>query len=216
MNNEQTSKRTIAHTRTHQGFKESKVDEDTRHKSLDHVGFLFKYIADKDIFQKYYSKLLSKRIIQLTSVSDEAEDRMLMNMKNVSGWEGRCMRGGGGRRAQRTRLLVWCTRQWSRGRPFLCWLAYEMVGLNIYNDICLHVERGDSKTLSLRSHCVLTRCLVSRHLCLSCLPACRACLPACLSCLSARRRPLSPICVAFLLCCVALCVLYDTRVTAVI
>lgn len=66
-----------------QGFKESKVDEETRQESLDHVGFLFAYISDKDIFHKYYSKLLSKRIIQLTSVSDEAEERMLKNMRKV-------------------------------------------------------------------------------------------------------------------------------------
>lgn len=66
-----------------QSFKESKVDEETREESLDHVGFLFAYIVDKDIFHKYYSKLLSKRIIQLTSVSDEAEERMLENMRKV-------------------------------------------------------------------------------------------------------------------------------------
>ena len=47
------------------------------------MGFLFAYISDKDIFHKYYSKLLSKRIIQLTSVSDEAEERMLKNMRKV-------------------------------------------------------------------------------------------------------------------------------------
>lgn len=67
-----------------QGFKESKVDEESRQESLDHVGFLFAYISDKDIFHKYYSKLLSKRIIQLTSVSDEAEERMLKNMRKVT------------------------------------------------------------------------------------------------------------------------------------
>lgn len=60
------------------------MDEGTRQESLDHVGFLFAYIADKDIFHKYYSKLLSKRIIQLTSVSDEAEERMLKNMRKAS------------------------------------------------------------------------------------------------------------------------------------
>ncbi|CAM9416688.1 unnamed protein product, partial [Ectocarpus fasciculatus] len=76
-----------AHCLLDKGFKESKVDEDTRQESLDHVGFLFAYIADKDIFHKYYSKLLSKRIIQLTSVSDEAEERMLKNMRKISGFE---------------------------------------------------------------------------------------------------------------------------------
>lgn len=61
------------------------MDEATRQDSLDHVGFLFAYIADKDIFHKYYSKLLSKRIIQLTSVSDEAEECMLKNLRKVGG-----------------------------------------------------------------------------------------------------------------------------------
>lgn len=69
------------------------MDEDTRQESLDHVGFLFEYIADKDIFHRYYSKLLSKRIIQLTSVSDEAEERMLKNMRKV-GQSGRIRCGG--------------------------------------------------------------------------------------------------------------------------
>lgn len=78
-------KSSVARTSTSlfQGFKESKVDEETRQGALDHVGFLFAYIGDKDIFHKYYSKLLSKRIIQLTSVSDEAEERMLQNMRKV-------------------------------------------------------------------------------------------------------------------------------------
>ncbi|CAN0136590.1 unnamed protein product, partial [Discosporangium mesarthrocarpum] len=76
-----------AHCLLDKGFKESKLDEESRQQSLDHVGFLFAYIADKDVFHKYYSKLLSKRIIQLTSVSDEAEERMLANMRKISGFE---------------------------------------------------------------------------------------------------------------------------------
>lgn len=89
-----------------QGFKESKVGEETRQESLDHVGFLFAYIADKDIFHKYYSKLLSKRIIQLTSVSDEAEECMLKNMRKVrKTWEARVGTDGGGRGMQITLLL---------------------------------------------------------------------------------------------------------------
>ncbi|CAN0307610.1 unnamed protein product [Ascophyllum nodosum] len=76
-----------AHCLLDKSCKESKIDEETRQDSLDHVGFLFAYISDKDIFHKYYSKLLSKRIIQLTSVSDEAEERMLRNMRKISGFE---------------------------------------------------------------------------------------------------------------------------------
>ncbi|CAM9386669.1 unnamed protein product, partial [Phaeothamnion confervicola] len=76
-----------AHCLLDRGFKESKLDDGAREAALDRVGFLFTYIADKDIFHRYYSKLLSKRIIQLTSVSDEAEERMLANMRRVSGFE---------------------------------------------------------------------------------------------------------------------------------
>jgi cullin 1 len=41
----------------------------------------------QDIFHKYYAKLLSKRIIQLTSASNDAEERMLANMRRTSGFE---------------------------------------------------------------------------------------------------------------------------------
>lgn len=34
---------------------------------------IFQYVDDKDIFQKYYSKMLAKRLIHGTSASDEAE-----------------------------------------------------------------------------------------------------------------------------------------------
>ncbi|CAM9125978.1 unnamed protein product [Chrysoparadoxa australica] len=76
-----------AHCLLDKGFKESKLSEESRRDALDRVGFLFAYIADKDIFHKYYAKLLSKRIIQLTSVSDDAEERMLANMRKISGFE---------------------------------------------------------------------------------------------------------------------------------
>ena len=34
---------------------------------------IFRYIDDKDVFQKFYSKMLAKRLVQGNSSSDDAE-----------------------------------------------------------------------------------------------------------------------------------------------
>ena len=38
---------------------------------------IFRYIEDKDVFQKFYSKMLAKRLVQGNSASDDAEVRIL-------------------------------------------------------------------------------------------------------------------------------------------
>lgn len=38
---------------------------------------VFKYIEDKDVFQKFYSKMLAKRLVQHMSASDDAEVNIL-------------------------------------------------------------------------------------------------------------------------------------------
>ena len=38
---------------------------------------VFKYIEDKDVFQKFYSKMLAKRLVQHMSASDDAEASMI-------------------------------------------------------------------------------------------------------------------------------------------
>lgn len=48
---------------------------------------VFKYIEDKDVFQKYYSKLLSSRLIKYTSASDDAESNMITKLKDACGFE---------------------------------------------------------------------------------------------------------------------------------
>ena len=54
---------------------------------------VFKYIEDKDVFQKFYSKMLAKRLVYQTSASDDAEASMISKLKvNVCVWRG----GGGG------------------------------------------------------------------------------------------------------------------------
>ena len=45
---------------------------------------LFKYIEDKDVFQKFYSKMLSKRLVYQNSASDDAEAGMISKLKVLS------------------------------------------------------------------------------------------------------------------------------------
>lgn len=42
---------------------------------------VFKYIEDKDVFQKFYSKMLAKRLVQHLSASDDAEASMISKLK---------------------------------------------------------------------------------------------------------------------------------------
>jgi len=42
---------------------------------------VFKYIEDKDVFQKFYSKMLAKRLVQHMSTSDDAEASMISKLK---------------------------------------------------------------------------------------------------------------------------------------
>ncbi|KAG0243480.1 hypothetical protein BGW41_002020 [Actinomortierella wolfii] len=64
------------------GFSEAEVDE-----RLARVVILFKYIDDKDMFQKFYSRVLAKRLIFDASVSSEAEANMISRLKAVCGIE---------------------------------------------------------------------------------------------------------------------------------
>lgn len=46
---------------------------------------VFKYIEDKDVFQKFYSKMLSRRLIYASSASDDAEANMISRLKEACG-----------------------------------------------------------------------------------------------------------------------------------
>ena len=48
---------------------------------------VFKYIEDKDVFQKFYSKMLAKRLVYQTSASDDAEASMISKLKHACGYE---------------------------------------------------------------------------------------------------------------------------------
>lgn len=48
---------------------------------------VFKYIEDKDVFQKFYTKMLAKRLVNELSASDEAESNMISKLKQMCGFE---------------------------------------------------------------------------------------------------------------------------------
>ncbi|KAK3750420.1 hypothetical protein QZH41_016979, partial [Actinostola sp. cb2023] len=56
-------------------------------EKLSEVIIIFKYIDDKDIFQKFYSKMLAKRLIHNLSVSMDAEEAMISRLKYACGYE---------------------------------------------------------------------------------------------------------------------------------
>ncbi|KAK9465105.1 Cullin [Lipomyces arxii] len=68
--------------------KSGKSTEDSDLDSkLDDIIKIFKYIDDKDVFQKFYSRMLSRRLVHGTSTSDDAESSMISKLKNVCGHE---------------------------------------------------------------------------------------------------------------------------------
>ncbi|KAH9370574.1 hypothetical protein HPB48_002495 [Haemaphysalis longicornis] len=54
---------------------------------LDQVTIMFKYIDDKDVFQKFYSRMLARRLVLQLSASDDAEASMISKLKLACGIE---------------------------------------------------------------------------------------------------------------------------------
>jgi len=63
------------------------TEEDDMEKMLNQVMTVFKYIEDKDVFQKFYSRTLAKRLVNGTSASGDAETSMISKLKDASGFE---------------------------------------------------------------------------------------------------------------------------------
>jgi cullin 1 len=55
--------------------------------TLSQVMIVFTYIEDKDVFQKFYSKWLAKRLVTQASASDDAEATMISKLKTACGFE---------------------------------------------------------------------------------------------------------------------------------
>ncbi|CAI5444276.1 unnamed protein product [Caenorhabditis angaria] len=68
--------------------KSSKMpDENELEELLNKIMIIFKYIDDKDVFSKHYTKFFSKRLINEMSASDEAEANFIQKLKSSCGYE---------------------------------------------------------------------------------------------------------------------------------
>eukprot|EP00730_Choanoeca_flexa_P018001 TRINITY_DN8725_c0_g2_i1.p1 TRINITY_DN8725_c0_g2~~TRINITY_DN8725_c0_g2_i1.p1 ORF type:complete len:746 (+),score=220.03 TRINITY_DN8725_c0_g2_i1:89-2326(+) len=61
--------------------------EDQLEQILNQVLIIFNYLDDKDVFEKFYKKLLASRLVYSKSASDDAEASMLSKLKQASGAE---------------------------------------------------------------------------------------------------------------------------------
>lgn len=63
------------------------LEEHDLDESLSQAMTVFKFLDDKDAFEKFYSKLLCKRLCLQLSMSDDAEAMMISKLKEACGFE---------------------------------------------------------------------------------------------------------------------------------
>ncbi|KAI9100405.1 Cullin [Phlyctochytrium arcticum] len=66
----------------------SKVTEEHEVEDvLNSVMTIFKYVEDKDVFQKFYQKSLAKRLVHGSSASEDMEESMINKLKDACGFD---------------------------------------------------------------------------------------------------------------------------------
>jgi cullin 1 len=63
------------------------TEENDLENTLTQIMTVFKYIEDKDVFQKFYSRMLARRLVSIGSSSDDAETSMISKLKEACGFE---------------------------------------------------------------------------------------------------------------------------------
>ncbi|XP_039113870.1 cullin-3B-like [Dioscorea cayenensis subsp. rotundata] len=63
------------------------VSEEDVETVLDKVMMLFRYLQEKDVFEKYYKQHLAKRLLSGKTVSDDAERSMIVKLKTECGYQ---------------------------------------------------------------------------------------------------------------------------------
>ncbi|KAF7809140.1 cullin-3A-like isoform X1 [Senna tora] len=63
------------------------VSEDEVEITLDKVMMLFRFLQEKDMFEKYYKQHLAKRLLSGKTVSDDAERSLLVKLKTECGYQ---------------------------------------------------------------------------------------------------------------------------------
>jgi len=68
--------------------KSNKIAESSEiEERLKDIITIFQYIEDKDVFQKFYTKMLAKRLVLGTSASEDLEESMISKLKEICGSE---------------------------------------------------------------------------------------------------------------------------------
>eukprot|EP00899_Mesostigma_viride_P019647 jgi/Mesvir1/27684/Mv07403-RA.1 len=63
------------------------VSEEDVETTLDKVVMLFRYLQEKDVFEKYYKQHLAKRLLLGRSISDDAERSLILKLKTECGYQ---------------------------------------------------------------------------------------------------------------------------------
>ncbi|BEI85603.1 hypothetical protein CcaverHIS002_0510040 [Cutaneotrichosporon cavernicola] len=63
------------------------IDPEALEGSLTKAMIIFKFIDDKDVFQKFYQKKLAQRLVNSMSASDDSEGSMISKLKEVCGYD---------------------------------------------------------------------------------------------------------------------------------
>ncbi|GAV72337.1 Cullin domain-containing protein/Cullin_Nedd8 domain-containing protein [Cephalotus follicularis] len=63
------------------------VSEEEVELVLDKVMMLFRYLQEKDVFEKYYKQHLAKRLLSGKTVSDDAERSLIVKLKTECGYQ---------------------------------------------------------------------------------------------------------------------------------
>ncbi|XP_015895103.1 cullin-3A [Ziziphus jujuba] len=63
------------------------VSEEDVETILDKVMMLFRYLQEKDVFEKYYKQHLAKRLLSGKTVSDDAERSLIVKLKTECGYQ---------------------------------------------------------------------------------------------------------------------------------
>ena len=63
------------------------TSEEEVETTLDKVVMLFRYLQEKDVFEKYYKQHLAKRLLGGRSVSDDMERSMIGKLKLECGYQ---------------------------------------------------------------------------------------------------------------------------------
>ena len=63
------------------------IEENELENMLNQLMTVFKFIEDKDVFQKFYTRMLAKRLVHTNSASEEAEISMIGKLKEACGFE---------------------------------------------------------------------------------------------------------------------------------